>query len=475
MESIISVGIDIGTTTMQVVFSRLFLDDTAGFFAVPDVEIIQKQSIYRGIPCLTPLKNEFEIDAESVRSIVENEYRAAHQRPDTVATGAIIITGETAKKRNAAALLAALSSFAGDFVAETAGPDWEAAIAGKGSGAAAYSRNKHCRVLNIDIGGGTSNAALFENGEPVSTGCIEVGGHHVVTDGFGRVLFLTEAAKRICASRKIDLNLGELNLDGLLAFAAAQAELLEMLAGLLPQNDLFRVLVTSGSAELDVSGGYDGICLSGGVSDAVYGAFASGNDFRFGDIGILLGRHIASGRLLQAHPVVRSEETIRATVVGAGAYTLLVSGSTIDVAGDSLPQRNLPVLRLSEPEVDLLASGDTKGLEKQLKQLFIQRDEDNAAIAFLGERDPSYLKIRSLASAIAEAADRVIPRGRPLIVAIEEDMAKALGQALRQQTLRPVIAIDRIRTRANDRIDIGRPMMNGQIVSVVVKTLVFGK
>ena len=475
MESIVSVGIDIGTTTMQVVFSRLFLEDTAGFFAIPDVEIVQKQNIYHSIPCFTPLKNEFEIDAEKVRSIVENEYQIAHQRPDNVATGAIIITGEAAKKRNAAALLAALSSFAGDFVAETAGPDWEAVISGKGSGAAAYSRNKHCRVLNIDIGGGTSNAALFENGEPISTGCIEVGGRHVITDNDGRILYLTGAAKKICESRKIALNCGGYNMEGLSAFAAAQAELLEMLAGLLPRNELFRALITQDSAELDISGGYDGICLSGGVSDAVYGAFSSGNDFRFGDTGILLGRKILSGRLLKAYPIVRSEETIRATVVGAGAYTLLISGSTIDAAGGSLPQRNLPVIRLSDTEVGLLAGGDANFLEKKLKQLFAQRDEDNAVIAFSGERDPSYAKIQSLALAITQAADHVIPQGHPLIVAIEQDMAKALGQVLRQHTSRPVIAIDRIRTRANDRIDIGPLMMNGQVVSVVVKTLVFGK
>lgn len=473
MESIVSVGIDIGTTTTQVVFSRLFLVNTAGYFAVPSIEIVEQQSLYRGAPNATPLKNEQEIDAERVRALVENEYLTAGMRPDNVATGAVIITGETAKKSNAAALLSALSALAGDFVVETAGPDLEAVIAGKGSGAAAYSKRNRCRVLNIDIGGGTSNAALFDGGEPVSTGCIEVGGHHVQTDLDGRVLHLTQEARRICAARGISLRPGERNPGELTMFAAAQAELLEMLAGLRPKDALYGELVTPGSAALDILGGYDDVCLSGGVSDAAFGAFASGNDFRFGDTGILLGRQIASGALLRSHPVVRPDETIRATVIGAGAHTLLVSGSTIDAAERSLPQRNVPVLRLSETEVGALVSGDASGLERRLRALLAQRNEDRAAIALSGERDPSYATIRALATAIAGAADRVLSEDQPLIVVLEQDMAKALGQVLRQCTRRPVIAIDRVSARENDRIDIGALRMNGRVAPVVVKTLVF--
>ncbi|MEA5048343.1 MAG: ethanolamine ammonia-lyase reactivating factor EutA [Eubacteriales bacterium] len=475
MESIVSVGIDIGTTTTQVAFSRLFLEDTAGYFRVPDIGIVQKQVFYCGTPCFTPMVGEFEIDAEKVRTIVENEYRMARQYPNTVATGAIIITGEAAKKRNAAALLAALSPLAGDFVAETAGPDLEAVIAGKGSGAATYSKNNHCRILNIDIGGGTSNAALFENGEPISTGCMEVGGRHIRTDSSGRIESMTKAAEIICERRGISLQPGDMNPDGISRFVAVQAEMLAMLAGLSPRDELFRELVTPGSADLDLSGGYDGICLSGGVSDAVYGAFASGDDFRFGDIGILLGRRIAQSGRMQSKTVVRPDETIRATVVGAGAHTVLVSGSTIFAAAESLPQRNIPVLHLSKEEYHRIAGGDAGLLEKRLKQLLCQRDEAYAAIACSGERDPSYEKVRSFASALVQGADQAMQKDAPLIVVLEEDMAKALGQALHPLTKRNVIAIDRVRTRANDRIDIGRLMMNGQVVSVVVKTLVFGR
>ena len=475
MESMISVGIDVGTTTTQVIFSRLFLEDTAGYFTVPDIHIVSKQVIYRSVPCETPLLSDTEIDAEAVRAIVEQEYARAHQQPAAVSTGAVIITGESAKKRNASALLKALSALAGDFVVETAGPDLEAIIAGKGSGAAEYSAENRCRVLNVDIGGGTSNAALFINGEAVSTGCIEVGGRHVRTDETGRVTAMTRVAEEICQARGISLSAGESNATQLHAFVRAQTELLMMMAGLIPRDGLYEAVTTQGSGALDLSGGYDAICFSGGVSDAIFGAFASGDDFRFRDLGILLGREIANSRLLRAHPVVHAKETIRATVVGAGSHTTTVSGSTILAAQDALPQRNLLVLRLEPTEIERVLSGDGAYLEKRLTWLLEQQDETNAAVSFAGEQDPSYERVQSLAAALVTGMERAIPAENPLVVVVESDMAKALGQVMRQSTARPVIAIDRIRARAHDRIDIGRPMMDGQVVSVVVKTLVFGR
>ena len=177
---------------------------------------------------------------------------------------------------------------------------------------------------------------------------------------------------------------------------------------------------------------------------------------------------------MRTYPIVHSQETIRATVTGAGAHTLLVSGSTIDASENALPQKNLPVLHLPESMIARLVDGETEELAEQLKRFLDQREEDNAALAFAGEKDPSYASIRALACSLARAAERILARELPLIVVIEEDIAKALGQALRQQTRRPVVVIDRVRTGKNSRIDIGKHLLSGTVVPVVVKTLVFG-
>lgn len=475
MESLVSVGIDVGTTTTQVIFSRLFLENTAGYFTVPNVSIVQKQVIYRSEPRVTPLLNDTEIDAAGVEQIVRRAYEEAHQTPKAVATGAVIITGESAKKENAAKLLNALAGLAGDFVAETAGPDLEAVIAGKGSGAEAYSIKNHCRVLNLDIGGGTTNAVLFENGTVVSTGCIEVGGRHIRTDNTGRILSFTPAAEKIAGENGLHLEQDSRDTGTLLAFVTAQTRLCCEMAGLYPRSDLYRAVMTHGSSEFDCSRGFDAICFSGGVADAVFGRFSGGDDYRFGDIGILLGRAIAKSPLYLGQTVLHSEETIRATVVGAGTHTTSVSGSTIWAAREALPIRNMPVLHLNTAEIDRIAAGDVSYFAERLKTQLAQQDEDNAAIGFTGDNDPSYEKIKRLSSALVAGASAVLPEKAPIVVVTYADMAKATGQVMRQLTQRPVIAIDCIATKVHDRIDIGRPMVDDLVVQVVVKTLIFGQ
>ena len=124
-QEIKSIGIDIGTSTTQLVFSRIVVENVAGSYNVPRVSIVDKEVIYRSKIYFTPLRSATEIDAEAVKKIVKDEYESAGMTPADLSTGAVIITGETARKQNANEVLEALSDFAGDFVVATAGPDLE--------------------------------------------------------------------------------------------------------------------------------------------------------------------------------------------------------------------------------------------------------------------------------------------------------------------------------------------------------------
>ena len=158
-EALLSVGIDVGTTTSQLVFSRLSVENQANAFSVPHFSITTREILYRSPVHFTPLLSDTEIDAVALGRMVKDEFAAAGIAH--VDTGAVIITGETARKENAKEVLHALSGLAGEFVVATAGPALESALAGKGAGAADYSRRHNCAVLNLDIGGGTTNFALF--------------------------------------------------------------------------------------------------------------------------------------------------------------------------------------------------------------------------------------------------------------------------------------------------------------------------
>ena len=188
-ETLKSVGIDIGTSTTQLVISHLTLENRASPFTVPRVAITDREIVYRSAIHFTPLLSDTVIDADGVRAIVGSEYQKAGLRREEVETGAVIITGETARKENARTVLAALSEFAGDFVVATAGPDLESILAARGAGTDEYSREHRCKVLHFDIGGGTSNLALYDNGVLLDTDCLDIGGRLLKLNDEGRVVY----------------------------------------------------------------------------------------------------------------------------------------------------------------------------------------------------------------------------------------------------------------------------------------------
>ena len=75
MASILSVGIDIGTSTTQVIFSRIDMENMGGYFSVPRVSIVDKQVIFKSPVYLTPLKTPVLIDGAAVRNLVAGAYR----------------------------------------------------------------------------------------------------------------------------------------------------------------------------------------------------------------------------------------------------------------------------------------------------------------------------------------------------------------------------------------------------------------
>ena len=198
-EKLLSVGLDVGTTSTQLVVSQLQVENKASGFAVPEMEITQRQILYRSPVHFTPLVEDKLVDGPEIRHIVEREYEKAGISREQVDTGAIIITGETSRKENAQAVLEALSELAGDFVVATAGPDLESILAAKGAGAVEYSAQTGKTVLHMDIGGGTSNLALIRDGKILQTGCLNVGGRLVQFAQSGVITHLSPVLSGITA------------------------------------------------------------------------------------------------------------------------------------------------------------------------------------------------------------------------------------------------------------------------------------
>ena len=287
-KQLLSVGLDVGTTSTQMILSRLTAENKASGFAVPKMEITDREILYRSPVHFTPLAAHNLVDAAALRTLIQKEYENAEITREQVDTGAVIITGETSRKENAKAVLEQLSDLAGDFVVATAGPDLESILAARGAGAMARSEGR--RVLHMDIGGGTSNLCLIEDGKVLATGCLNVGGRLLKLDKNGAITYRSPVLAGIT-----DLREGMTPTPSQLeTLANALTSALEMAAGLIPETDILCKLTTKETGKAwniprDVIPSF-----SGGVADCIAHDFP---DNAFGDIGPILGRAIRESRL----------------------------------------------------------------------------------------------------------------------------------------------------------------------------------
>lgn len=476
MADILSVGIDIGTSTTQLVFSRITMENKTGYFSVPRISIVDKQVIYKSPVYLTPLTTPVLIDGQRVREIVAREYRQAGFTPDDVDTGAVIITGESARKENAAAVLSNLSNFAGEFVVSTAGPDLESIIAGKGSGAFQYSIDHDCTVVNLDIGGGTTNLVLFDRGETAGKGCLDIGGRLIRLSRDWTVEHVSPPAALVAQAVGVSLEPGKpISPQALIQVTDKMADLLAQALYVKPQEPLLRAVQTPESSWLELGDRrIRRICFSGGVADCIQ---EQPEDLlAYGDIGKLLGQSIARGALAAAIPALPGRETIRATVVGAGTYTTTISGSTISYAKELFPLKNVPALALNVQQQERCFAGDGEELEQTIRWFLEQSSTEQFLLALPGKSNPEYAELKQLAAVLAQVLDRCLPPDAPVLVVLEQDMAKALGLQMRTalKGRRKVACIDGIKVEQGDYVDIGKPVLDGLVVPVVVKTLLFG-
>ena len=475
--AILSVGIDVGTSTTQVVFSKLQMDNAGGYFSVPRVAIVDKEVVYKSEVYMTPLKTDVLIDTDALRDIVAAEFRKAGYRPEDTDSGAVIITGESARKENSDAVLKSLSDFAGDFVVSAAGPDMESLIAGKGSGAWQYSMDHHCRVANLDIGGGTTNVVLFEDGETLARGCLDIGGRLICMNPQGIITKVSPAAAVMAQAAGVSVSVGdrcdELKLTAVTRQMAAALNAY-LGVGTKDIDAILRQIKTPGSSDFPVPEKVQAVFFSGGVADLIY--HESADTWAYGDIGVLLGRAIRESRLFTDFQKMEPGETIRATVVGAGTYTTTISGSTITYSDDIFPLKNIPVIKLDEELQEACFAGETEPVIRRIQWVLGQNDEEHFILAMPGKRNPGYMEMKRAAASIRQIMDRVQPPGEPILLVIESDIAKAMGQMIRQQPdlKRQVVAIDSIHVEDFEYVDMGKPMMNGMVIPVVVKTLIFG-
>jgi ethanolamine utilization protein EutA len=471
-EVITSVGIDIGTSTTQLIFSKITIVNTANAISVPRIEILNTDIIYKSDIYFTPLINDQDIDADKVKQIIEDEYKKAGMSYDDLKTGAVIITGESARKENADEVVEALSDLAGEFVVATAGPDLESVLAARGAGADKLSEDERTCICNLDIGGGTSNLAVFRRGSLQGTCCLDIGGRLIKVNN-GKITYIYTKTEEMAKRHGVEMHVGDTaDVNKIRKLCDVMAEQLAMAVGISEKDAEHAGLYTNDGDPMELDHNVEGVTFSGGVADIVYNPQAGADPFRYGDIGPILGDAINDNPSFKKLKRWPAKETIRATVVGAGSHTTNVSGSTIRYDDGMLPRKNIPVIRVKQ-EVEDDPELFVKTVKDRIKVYESGGTDEIVAIGLSGKNFGHFDDIQNLAKSILRAFSDY--KDKPIVVVVESDIAKVLGTALKMHMEKdqPLICIDSIFVRDGDYVDIGLPVASGHVVPVITKTLIF--
>ena len=466
---ILSVGVDVGSSTSHLVFSRLLLKrDEHSVSRRFNIE--QRNVLHEGRIVNTPLLDDDTLDIEKLTGFFKEEYKRAGIDPADIQTGAVILTGESAKKQNAKHIAESLSNDVGKFVAATAGPNFESLIAAMGSGATARSKLCGNTILSCDIGGGTSNMAISRNGETISTSCISVGGRLLGVNAEGKIWRIDQPAMKLMQHLGLNHKIGDrISKADLEKIAGAFAEILfEVITGPAKSSLARQLMLTD---DLNFPPQIDEYSFSGGVAELMYGQ--TGN---FDDIGQILAAKINALIPALTSPVIEPKNKIRATVIGAGAYSLSISGSSGFMDQKvSFPIRNVPVIRVDIDNAKLSLGHIISQINTSFQRFDLDEGDDIVALYFKDPVRTSYPQLELFAKSIEAALPRTIHKKLPIILIFETDIACSVGSVMRRETdlKTNLLSLDELTLKEGDWIDIGEPLIAGQVFPVTVKSLVF--
>ncbi|HUK58067.1 MAG TPA: ethanolamine ammonia-lyase reactivating factor EutA [Stellaceae bacterium] len=464
-----TVGVDIGSSTSHLLFAKVLLQRHSEGLSSRFV-VVDRQIVWRSPIMLTPFLADGTIDARALAEFIEGCYRDAGLAKSDIDSGAVILTGEAIKRKNARAIDELFAAEAGKFVCATAGHILECRLAAHGSGAVRLSRERAQCLLHVDIGGGTTKLALIDRGTVLSSAAIATGGRLVATDERGRWTRVDDSAHLVANE------LGLATDPQTLAEPGTRHALARRLASVMADHILDAPLDPL-ATELKLTESLRrtatpvAFTFSGGVSEYIFGRESE----EFGDIALPLARALGTelGRRTKL-PLIDPGQRIRATVIGASQFTIQVSGKTIYLSDPSiLPVHGVPVVHIDDAE-----SCDPDALAQRIRHGLSEMDLDaeaRVAIAFSWQGDPEYQRLAALGRGIIAAAAPRGHRHEPLFLMIDGDIGRTLGRLLhRELDLEgPLVSIDGVQLQDLDYVDVGAMISPPGVVPVVIKSLLF--
>src|SRR5258706_911320 len=465
-----SVGIDIGSSTSHLVFSQLTLRregaSLSGRFKVTDRKVLFRSDIM-----LTPYLSGTSIDVEKVKRFIEDAYRKAGLRPDEIDTGAVIITSQALQKENAQPIVEYSAKFSGKFICAAAGHNHEALLAAYGCGAVDLSKGEHKTVLNVDMGGGTTKFSLVEEGVVTQTASISIGARLIAFDEKNQITRIEDPGRTMMKELGHKVELGHKITEKIKEdFGAYMAKILFEVIEQGPTSPMASThMVTPPFVNYTGFKQVQHLVFSGGVSEHVYDR----DPKSYGDIGPVLGRNMREYLQKLPKDILREPiEGIRATVIGAGEYTIQASGNTSYVSNEkALPVHGLKVIQAPVREGESVSDA----LKQALRKFDLEHFTSGLALSLTVSGVPNYQSVRRIAEGVAQILKDADDAKCPLYLTLDLDIAKSLGGILRDElkVSRDIIGIDGIEVGDLDYIDIGECLCITEVIPVTVKSLMF--
>src|SRR5574337_163318 len=462
---VLLLGLDFGSTTSSALVAQANVGSNC---ITGRMEFGEPQVVFRSEPVFTPFNGQ-AIDEGKIKDLLSEWLQCAGVCAGEIFAGGTLITGLAARRHNAAAIASLVGNKIGETVIAAADdPCLESWLAFMGSCSALSRFHSSRPILNLDIGGGTTNPAMGRNGNVEATGCYFVGARHFQFDpGTYTLVGVSEYGEALLRELGVSCGLGELMDDD--ARAAVLRYYVNALEAMVVDRSFFDDEIGRRLEQVPFATTVDQstvVTFSGGVGELLY-CLVAGEELpgttSYGDLGIDLARAIANSAILnrdlrQCVPENRG----RATVYGLTLHSTEVSGTTLFLPQpQQLPLRDLPVV------ARVPVSASAAQLDQALS--LVRTASQGACIQVqLDEQDEFGLDaVRQLGGRLAEAIKRAaLPPHHPMVLLIEPDAGKALGHYAtewgRMET--NLIVIDEVELRNAHFVNIGRP--HRQIVPV---------
>jgi ethanolamine utilization protein EutA len=464
-----TVGIDVGSSTSHLLFAKVMLQRQSQGLSSRFV-VIGREIIWRSPILLTPFLSDGTIDAEKLGGFFRRCYDDAGFAQSEIDSGAVILTGEAIKRKNARAIDELFAEEAGKFVCATAGHKLEARLAAHGSGAVALSKARDTCLLHVDVGGGTTKLALIDRGTIVGLCAFAVGGRLIAQDTDGAWTRIDHSAQLVADDLGIKIS------PQILADESVRQKIAQRLAvvaadvvGGVPLDPLGQSLLLTEPLPRAVKP--TALTFSGGVAEYIFGH----ENREFGDIAKPLAAALASELSRRIGlPLIDPGQRIRATVIGASQFTVQVSGKTIYLPDPYvLPVHNVPVVRV---ELDAATHIDPERLAAAIRAGLEEiESHERLAVAFAWRGDPEHARLKAAGEGLLRALAPLQDKIKLLLPVIDGDVGKTFGRLLHRELNWPgkIVSIDGVELQELDYVDVGELIAPPGVVPVVIKSLLF--